>query len=101
MAAITGRNIVVDPRVKGTITLSTESRCRPASPTTSSWPRCASRASPSSNRAGLLKVVPKPDAKLQGGTVSVGTPAAGNQIVTQIFRLNYETAGNLVPSCVR
>jgi len=43
MAAITGRNIVVDPRVKGTITLSTEpspcrptARCRPPRRSTSS-----------------------------------------------------------------
>ena len=46
---------------------------------------------------GLLKVVPEADAKLQGGAVSVGPPVAGNQIVTQIFRLNYEPAANLVP----
>jgi general secretion pathway protein D len=46
---------------------------------------------------GLLKVVPEADAKLQGGTVSVGPPVAGNQVVTQIFRLNYEPAANLVP----
>ncbi|HEY8706875.1 MAG TPA: type II secretion system secretin GspD, partial [Burkholderiaceae bacterium] len=47
---------------------------------------------------GLLKVVPEADAKLQGGAVTVGKPAAGgSQIVTQIFRLNYESAANLVP----
>ena len=46
---------------------------------------------------GLFKVVPEADAKLQSGAVSVGKPAAGSQIVTQIFRLNYEPAANLVP----
>ena len=51
---------------------------------------------------GLYKVVPEADAKLQTGTVSVsqggagGTPAGG-QIVTQIFKLNFENANNLVP----
>jgi general secretion pathway protein D len=51
----------------------------------------------------VYKVVPEADAKLQGGSVSVsgGTAPtqapAGNQIVTQIFKLNYETANNLVP----
>ncbi|HYF20450.1 MAG TPA: type II secretion system secretin GspD, partial [Ramlibacter sp.] len=46
---------------------------------------------------GILKIVPEAEAKLQGGTVSVGSPPGGSQIVTQIFRLNHETANNLVP----
>ena len=97
MAAISGRNIVVDPRVKGTITLSTD---RPVSPTAAFSQFVATlRLSGFTvvESGGLLKVVPEADAKLQSGAVSVGTPAAGNQIVTQIFRLNYESAGNLVP----
>ncbi|MDP3761734.1 MAG: type II secretion system secretin GspD [Ramlibacter sp.] len=97
MAAISGRNIVVDPRVKGTITLSTE---RPVSPTSAFNQFVATlRLSGFTvvESGGLLKVVPEADAKLQGGAVSVGTPATGTQIVTQIFRLNYESAGNLVP----
>ena len=97
MAAIIGRNIVVDPRVKGTINLSTE---RPVPPTVAYNQFLATlRLSGFTvvDAAGLLKVVPEADAKLQGGAVSVGPPAAGNQIVTQIFRLNYEPAANLVP----
>ena len=97
MAAITGRNIVVDPRVKGTITLSTE---RPVPPQQAFNQFVATlRLSGFTvvDSGGLLKVVPEADAKLQGGTVSVGSPPAGNQLVTQIFRLNYETANNLVP----
>src|SRR4029079_7574588 len=46
---------------------------------------------------GLLKVVPEAEAKLQGSQVTVDGSVAGNQIVTQIFRLSYESAGNLVP----
>jgi general secretion pathway protein D len=97
MAAIVGRNIVVDPRVKGTINLSTD---KPVAPTAAYNQFLATlRLSGFTvvEAGGLLKVVPEADAKLQGGAVSVGTPAAGNQIVTQIFRLNYEPAGNLVP----
>jgi general secretion pathway protein D len=97
MAAITGRNIVVDPRVKGTINLSTD---RPVSPTIAyNQFLAALRLSGFTvvESGGLLKLVPEADAKLQGGTVSAGPPVAGNQIVTQIFRLNYEPAGNLVP----
>jgi general secretion pathway protein D len=97
MAAIIGRNIVVDPRVKGTINLSTE---RPVPPTAAYNQFLATlRLSGFTvvDAGGLLKVVPEADAKLQGGAVSVGPPVAGNQIVTQIFRLNYEPAANLVP----
>jgi general secretion pathway protein D len=97
MAAITGRNIVVDPRVKGTITLATE---RPVPP------RAAFNQFVATLRlsgftvvesGGLLKVVPEAEAKLQGGQVTVDGNVSGNQIVTQIFRLSYENAGNLVP----
>ncbi|MFD2452984.1 secretin N-terminal domain-containing protein [Ideonella paludis] len=48
--------------------------------------------------AGLLKVVPEAEAKLQAGTVQIGQPQArGDQILTQIFRLNHENPNNLVP----
>jgi len=48
--------------------------------------------------SGLFLVVPEADAKLQGGAVSAGTPPLSTgQIQTQIFRLNHETANNLVP----
>jgi general secretion pathway protein D len=96
MAAITGRNIVVDPRVKGTINLSTE---RPVAPQVAyNQFLAALRLSGFTvvDAGGLLKLVPEADAKLQSGAVSAA-PVAGNQIVTQIFRLNYEPAANLVP----
>jgi general secretion pathway protein D len=97
MAAITGRNIVVDPRVKGTISLATD---RPVAPQVAfnqfvSTLRMSGFAAIES--AGLVKIVPEAEAKLQAGTVSVGSPPAGSQIVTSIFRLNHETANNLVP----
>lgn len=97
MAAITGRNIVVDPRVKGTINLSTD---RPVSPQVA-YNQFLSAVRLSGftvvESGGLLKLVPEADAKLQSGAVSVGRPATGNQITTQIFRLNFEPAANLVP----
>ena len=97
MAAITGRNIVVDPRVKGTINLTTE---RPVPPQQAFNQFVATlRLSGFTvvDSGGLLKVVPEADAKLQGGPVSVGSAPGGAQIVTQIFRLNHEQANNLVP----
>jgi len=102
MATITGRNVVVDPRVKGTINLVSE---KPVSPTVAYNQFLAMlrlQGYTVVDAAGLDKVVPEADAKLQGGSVALADPSASerittNQIVTQIFKLNYETAANLVP----
>ena len=97
MAAITGRNIVVDPRVKGTINLATDRPVAPAAAFNQFVVTLRLSGYTVVESGGLLKVVPEAEAKLQGGAVSVGNPGSGSQIVTQIFRLNFENAGNLVP----
>jgi len=98
MAAISGRNIVVDPRVKGTITLSTERPVTPAVAFNQFLATLRLSGFTVVESGGLLKVVPEAEAKLQGGAVNVGpVPGGSAQIVTQIFRLNHESAGNLVP----
>ena len=98
MAAITGRNIVVDPRVKGTINLSTD---RPVTPQAAyNQFLAALRLSGFTvvDSGGILKLLPEADAKLQGGAVNAGPSSpGGGQIVTQIYRLNYAPAGNMVP----
>ncbi len=101
LATITGRNVVVDPRVKGQINLVTE---RPVSPLAAFEQFLAAlrlQGYTVVEAAGLYKIVPEADAKLQGGSVSVAREGraapVGGQIVTQIFRLNYESANNLVP----
>ena len=100
MATITGRNVVVDPRVKGTVNLSTD---KPVPPTVAlNQFAAALRLQGFSliETGGLYKIVPEADAKLQSNTVSAGPVSqlpATNQIVTQIFRLNHESANNLVP----
>ena len=70
MATLTGRNVVVDPRVKGTITLTTE---RPVSPAVAYNQFLATlrlQGFTVVNAAGLDKIVPEADAKLQSGAVS-------------------------------
>ena len=102
MATITGKNVVVDPRVKGTMNLVTD---KPVTPTAAFEQFLAALRLQSYTvveAAGLYKVVPEADAKLQGGTVRVtpgnhGQTPGGGQIVTQIFQLNFENAANLVP----
>ncbi|MBY4946616.1 type II secretion system secretin GspD [Cupriavidus respiraculi] len=94
----TGKNFVIDPRVKGTVNLVTEepvSRAQ-ALQTLGSVLRMQGYAMVESN--GFTKVVPEADAKLQGSpTVIGGAPSRGDQVVTQVFRLNYESANALVP----
>ncbi|BDT68956.1 secretin XcpQ [Comamonadaceae bacterium OS-1] len=99
MAVITGRNVVVDPRVKGTMTLSTDNAVSPAVAYNQFLSALRLQGFTVVESAGLDKVVPEADAKLQPGPVTLGgnNAAVGSQIVTQIFKLNYENAANLVP----
>ncbi|KJK22390.1 general secretion pathway protein GspD [Burkholderiaceae bacterium 16] len=94
----TGKNFVIDPRVKGSVNLVTEqpvSRSQ-ALETLGSVLRMQGYAMVESN--GFTKVVPEADAKLQGSPIVVGGGRSrGDQVVTQVFRLNYESANNLVP----
>ena len=98
LGTITGRQVVVDPRVKGQLTLSTE---RPVSPAIA-WHQFLATLRLQGyavvESAGLYKVVPETEAKLQAGAVSTeaGGPSGG-QVLTQIYRLNHESAANLVP----
>jgi general secretion pathway protein D len=99
MVGISGANVVVDPRVKGTITLVTEKPVSRAAAISQFQAALRLQGFTMVESAGLYKVVPEADAKLQTGAVSAdpGSVASGNQITTQIFRLNFETANNLVP----
>ncbi len=99
MAVITGRNVVVDPRVKGTMSLSTENAVTPAVAYNQFLSALRLQGFTVVQSAGLDKVVPEADAKLQPGPVTLGenNAAVGGQIVTQIFKLNFENAANLVP----
>ncbi len=104
MATITGRNVVVDPRVKGTMSLLSERAVSPAAAFDQFLAALRLQGFTVVEASGLYKVVPEADAKLQGGAVSTSSSdtassggGQGNRIVTQIFRLNYESANNLVP----
>lgn len=95
----TGKNFIVDPRVKGTVNLVTEKPVTRAQALESlgSILRMQGYAIVEGN--GFTKVVPEADAKLQGSPTSVGNAGArgGEQVVTQVFRLQHESANNLVP----
>ena len=97
MAVISGRNVVVDPRVKGNMTLVTAVPATPAQALRLFSAQLRTQGFALVESSGLFLVVPEADAKLQSGAVSAGTPSgATGQIQTQIFRLNHEAANNLV-----
>jgi general secretion pathway protein D len=97
ISEITGRNFVVDPKVKGTINI-VSARPVPRNlvyPTLLSALRLQGFAAVESD--GVVKIVPEVDAKQQGGAVTRGpTNAVGDQLVTQVTTLRYESAAQLV-----
>jgi general secretion pathway protein D len=98
MGVMTGRNMVVDPRVKGTMNLSSDKPLSPAAAYNQFLTMLRFQGFTAVETAGITKIVPEADAKLQGGSVSTSEQrSGGNQILTQIFRLSYENANNLVP----
>jgi len=95
----TGRTFVVDPRVKGTLTLSSER------PMTNDQAVAALSAAlrlqgfAIVDTGGVWRVVPEVDAKFQGGAVgntTVPAGARGDQLLTQVFRLQYESAASVL-----
>ncbi len=100
-ASITGRNVVVDPRVKGTLTLVSDKPLSRAAALAQFVAALRLQGYTLVESGGLYKVLPEAEAKLQSAGVTVQDAAAqhlpgSNQIATQIFKLNFESANNLV-----
>ncbi|MBY0237797.1 MAG: type II secretion system secretin GspD [Burkholderiaceae bacterium] len=93
----TNITFLIDPRVKGQLTLVSEgplTKTQAFSLLTSAL-RLQGFSIVSGD--GYAKVVPEAEAKLQATPTQVGgTALKGDQIATQIFQLNYESAANLV-----
>ena len=100
MGVISGVNVVVDPRVKGQMTLISEKAVSPQVAMAQFLTSLRMQGFTMVEAAGLFKVIPEADAKLQSAAVetsdSAPSGALGGQITTQIFKLNFESANNLV-----
>ncbi|MDB5761169.1 MAG: gspD [Herminiimonas sp.] len=92
----TNTTFIIDPRVKGTINLISEKPVTKAQAFQLLTSALRLQGYAVVAGEGFTKVVPEADAKLQAGPIQGGT-IRGDQIATQIFRLNYESAANLVP----
>jgi general secretion pathway protein D len=98
MGAMLKQQFVVDPRVKGTITLYSEEAMSPREAYNQFLAALRGQGFTVVEASGLYKVVPEADAKLQSNTVSQGAVSRqGDQVITQIFKINHENANNLVP----
>jgi general secretion pathway protein D len=91
----TNTTFIIDPRVKGTISLISEKPLNKAQAfqLLTSVLRMHGYSVVAGN--GYTKVVPEADAKLQAGPIQSGA-VRGDQIATQVFHLNFESANNLV-----
>jgi len=98
LAKATGQTILVDPKVKGNINLISN---RPMSKAKaldafSTALRTSGFALVSVN--GIYRVVAEADAKLISNTVvATSSQQGGDQIITRVFRLNFESANGLLP----
>ena len=96
----TNTTFIIDPRVKGKVNLVSEKPLSKAQAfqLLTSVLRLHGYTVVTGN--GYTKVVPEADAKLQAGPFQSSSGQAGatrgDQIATQVFRLNYESAANLV-----
>ncbi|MCE3606880.1 type II secretion system secretin GspD [Massilia sp. P8910] len=94
----TGMTFIIDPRVKGTLTVTSENPVTKAQAfgLLTSALRLQGYAVVTGD--GYAKVVPEAEAKLQSSPTQVGVGGSGvkgDQIATQIFHLSHESAANL------
>nr|WP_314898591.1 type II secretion system secretin GspD [uncultured Deefgea sp.] len=96
ISLITGKNFIIDPRVKGTINIvSTQPVAKDlVYPILQSALRQAGFSTVQSN--GAIKIQPEADSKaLSNKTLVRGENASGEQVITQIFALNNESANQM------
>ncbi len=95
----TTRTFVIDPRVKGTLSLVTERPVTKQQAYEQLLSALRLQGFTIVQTGNIMRVVPEADAKLQGGTVVGPNNASpgGDQLITQVFRLQYESATAMVP----
>lgn len=93
---ITGRNFLIDPRVKGTINIVSSTPV----PSSLAYDILLSalrlQGFASVEAGGVTKVMPEADAKLYIGASS-DTHGSGDKLVTRVYVLKYESAVQMVP----
>ncbi len=97
VARATNRSIVVDPKVRGKISLNSSQALTPDQAIDSLSTALRMNGFALVNTAGGYRVVTEADAKLQSSqTYTSTTGVTGDQIITRVFQLNFESAANVV-----
>lgn len=96
VSEITGRNFILDPKIKGTINIISS---RPVArslvyPTLLSALRLQGVTAVEGN--GITKLVLEVDAKMHGSDVVEGRVGGGDRLTTQVITLRYESAAQMV-----
>jgi len=97
---ITGKNFLLDPRVKGTVNIISAKPISRALVYDVFLSALRLQGFAVVESRGILKIVPESDAKLNSSPTlgpEEKTRAAGDQIRTQVFALKYESAVQIVP----
>ena len=98
LAKATGQTILVDPKVKGTINLISNKPLTKAKALDAFSTALRTSGFALVDVNGIYRVVPEADAKLISNSVVTGKSSqAGDQIITKVFKLNFESANNLLP----
>lgn len=93
----TGLQFLVDPRVKGNLTLVSEGQVPAHQAYDMLLAALRMQGFSVVDVGGVAQVVPEADAKLLGGPIYSADKPAGNGMLTRTFRLQYENAVNLIP----
>ncbi|MBU3619637.1 type II secretion system secretin GspD [Polynucleobacter sp. JS-Fieb-80-E5] len=98
LAKATGQTILVDPKVKGTINLISNRPLTKAKAIDAFSTALRTSGFALVDVNGVYRVVPEADAKLISNSVTTGkSKQEGDQIITRVFKLNFESANNLLP----
>ena len=93
------KSFVIDPRVRGKISLETPRPVNRAQAFALLKTVLRQQGFAIVDLGDLYKVVPEADAKLQSGPLEIGAASArdGDEVITQVFQLNHESANNMIP----
>lgn len=95
---ITGKNFILDPRVKGTINLVSSTPIPAAQTYDVLLAALRSQGFTAVESGGVVRIVPEAEAKQNASpTVTQNRPLSGNGIVTEVYALRHESAALLAP----
>ncbi|QOT82182.1 type II secretion system secretin GspD (plasmid) [Cupriavidus basilensis] len=101
IATAHGKTVLLDPRVKGSLSLSSDKPLTTAQAMRTLQSALRLQGYAMVEDGDILKVIPEADAKLQAMATVIGnaneTGTRGNQVITQVFRLKQESATTLIP----